>query len=204
MLRGVTWRRAVVGFVQLALAAVLTAGHTVTPTNYVYPHYVLLILAHPLLVKRFLGLRLDPWQIAYISAALFLHPFGGLFELYETIWWFDHVTHTLSATLVAAIGYTLIRAWTVRTGGFPLAVPVGTFVVVMTGGHLWELLELHVDWLTVYSYNDTYWDYVFNALGGLLVVVFGRFTLDAGARQVAGAPNRAGSSGDGGPASSVD
>ncbi|MDX1746273.1 MAG: hypothetical protein R3324_10075, partial [Halobacteriales archaeon] len=100
-----SWSRTVAVLAQLVLAVGLAASHLVTETNYLYPHYVLLILGHPALIRRVFGFRLRPWQIGYISAALFLHPIGGLYEFYESIWWFDHLTHTLSATLVAALGY---------------------------------------------------------------------------------------------------
>lgn len=190
VLLGASWRRTIAGVIQIVLASALAASHFVSHAPYLYPHYILLILVHPLLVRRTLGLTLPPWQIAYISFALFAHPIGGLFGYYMTVWWFDHLTHTLSATLVAAIGYTLVRALEFRGVDVRFLVPTFTFAVVMTGGLIWETVEVYVDWLTVYSYNDTLWDYVFDALGGVLVILLGRWTLDDGARQVAAAFGR--------------
>lgn len=177
--------RAVAAAFQLGFAAVLVTSHFVTQSPYVYPHYVLLILFHPPLLHRIFGLRLSWWQIVYISFALFAHPIGGLYGFYSTVWWFDHLTHTLSATLVAAIGYTLIRTYRVRAGGHRWLVPVFTMAFVLTAGLIWEMVELHVDWLTVYSYNDTLFDYAFNTLGGLLVVLVGPHVLARGAEEVA-------------------
>ena len=40
----------------------------------------------------------------WLAAAGFLHSLGML-GLYESTWWWDHVTHTVSAALVAALLY---------------------------------------------------------------------------------------------------
>ncbi|MFB6210308.1 MAG: hypothetical protein ABEI76_02090 [Halobacteriales archaeon] len=163
--------------VQLSLATVLLVSHLWTTAPYVYPHYVVLILVHPFVLRRIVGIRLSAWQICYISGALVAHPIGGLYGFYATVWWYDHLTHTLSATLVAAIGFILIRTYTLKTGGRRWLIPVFTMAFVLTGGFIWEIVELHVEWLTVYGYNDTVLDYVFNTLGGLLVVVVGPHVL---------------------------
>lgn len=178
--------RVLAGVAQLGLAATLTGSHFITTSPYVYPHYVLLIVGHPPLLRRVFGIRLRPWQITYISVALFLHPMGGLYRLYSTVWYFDHVTHTLSATLVAAIGYVLIAAYNRRTGSLPgVFVPVYTLAFVMTAGVLWELIETWTPILTVYGHNDTALDYVFDAVGGLLVAIFGPMVLGRAARGLA-------------------
>ena len=170
--------RLLAGVVQVVLAGTLVTSHVTTSSPYVYPHYVLLILGHPALLRRF-GVRIAPWQIVWISAALFFHPMGGLYGLYRSIWWFDHLTHTMSATLVAAIGYTLVGAYRRRTGVPRWVVPAFTIAFVMAAGHLWEVIETYTPLLTVYGPNDTLWDYVFDFVGGILVVAFGpRFLAD--------------------------
>lgn len=45
-----------------------------------------------------------PELTIWISAAGFLHVLGML-GLYESTWWWDHLTHTVSAALVAALVY---------------------------------------------------------------------------------------------------
>lgn len=163
------WRTA-----QLGLAGGLALSHFVTASPYVYPHYVLLILLHPMILRRGFGIHLRPWQVGYVSAGLFLHPLGGLYGLYSTVWWFDHATHTLSATLVAAIGFVIVSAYDRRVGPLlPGAIAAFTFAFVMSAGVLWELVETLTPILTVYGYNDTVLDYVFDAVGGLLVIVLG-------------------------------
>lgn len=177
MSRGISYQRILAGGFQLGFAGILTWSHTVTQSPYVYPHYVILILIHPLLLRYIFGIKLPPWLIAYVSFGLFAHPMGGLYGWYAKIWWYDHLTHTLSATLVAAIGYTLFHAYHVRSGGPWWIVPLLTMLFVETAGIVWEAVEVHVDWLTVYSYNDTLKDYVFNTVGGLLVILTGPYIL---------------------------
>ncbi|MFB6301007.1 MAG: hypothetical protein ABEH65_12190 [Halobacteriales archaeon] len=169
--------RGLAALVQIVLTVALGVSHLLTTAPYIYPHYMLLILFHPFVVRRLAGFRLSAWQICYISVALFAHPIGGLYGFYATVWWYDHLTHTLSATLVAAIGYFLVKTVTLKTGDQRWLVPVFTMVFVLTAGVIWEIVELHVDWLTIYSYNDTILDYVFNTLGGLLVVLAGPHVL---------------------------
>lgn len=158
---------------RISLAAVLVASHFTTTSPYVYPHYVLIILLHRYGLSRYFGVRLRPWQSVYISVAVFLHPMGGLYGWYGSVWWFDHLTHTASATLVAAIGFTVARAHRTRAGVHHWFVPGFTIAFVMAAGHLWEVIETYTPLLTVYGPNDTLWDYVFDFVGGLLVVTFG-------------------------------
>ena len=153
------------------LAGVLVGSHFVTTSPYVYPHYVLIILLHPPFLRRVFGVRLRPWQTVYVAIPVFLHPMGGLFGWYRTIWWFDHVTHFASATLVASIGYTLARAYASGPRIHRWFVPAFTVAFVMTAGWIWEVVETVTPLLTVYGPNDTFWDYVFDLLGGLAVVV---------------------------------
>ena len=165
--------------VRLALAGTLVASHFVTDAPYVYPHYVLIILLHPPFLRRFFGVRLRPWQTVYVAIPVFLHPMGGHYGWYRTVWWFDHLTHFASATLVAAIGLTLARAHAARVRRAsrprvsPWFVPAFTVAFVMGAGFLWEVIETLTPLLTVYGPNDTFWDYVFDFLGGLVVVALG-------------------------------
>ncbi|MFB6106816.1 MAG: hypothetical protein ABEJ70_07570 [Halobacteriaceae archaeon] len=165
--------------IQVVLAGTLVAAHAVSTSGYVYPHYVLLIVGHPWLCRR-VGIRLRPWQVAYVSVALFLHPMGGLFGLYASIWWFDHLTHAMSATLVAAIGYVAVRGlWSAgrESLGPTWRARLFAFAFVMLAGVAWELIEELTPLLTVYGPNDTLWDYVFDGVGGLLVVIAGERAL---------------------------
>jgi hypothetical protein len=123
---------------------------------------------------------------------------GGLLRWYTRVWWFDHLTHFASATLVASIGFTLARAYESRIGhGAGRATPARTAVprwfvpaftvaFVMAAGYAWEVFETYTPLLTVYGPNDTYWDYVFDLLGGIAVVALGDRLLAEPAEQLAG------------------
>ena len=70
----------------------------------------------PAVLERDLGIPMDSGLVLWITAAVFLHVFGsvGLPGVsgtpYDSTWWYDHVTHALSASIVAAAGYAGARA----------------------------------------------------------------------------------------------
>lgn len=134
-------------------------------------------LALPAVLDR--SLSLDPALSVWIALAGVLHTLGML-GLYETTWWWDHLTHTLSAALVAALLYaalTVSMAGMDRHSAIVLAITVGaTFAV----GVFWELFELvarefgerfAIDPVLVhYGWRDTAADLGFDVVGALLVV----------------------------------
>jgi len=166
----------IAGLAQLGLASALVVSHFTTTSPFVYPHYVVIILFHPLIL-RLVGIFIEPWQRVYIAIALFLHPMGGLYGFYHTIWYYDHVTHFMSATLVSSIGYVLARSRWGDTATGRWLVPAFTMVFILTAGFVWEVIEILTPVLTVYGPNDTAWDYVFNTMGGLTIIAVGRFVL---------------------------
>ena len=120
----------------------------------------------------------DPTVPLWIALAGFLHSLGML-GLYESVWWWDHLTHTVSAALVAALLYAaLVVAFTPSTGVLAVATLVFTFAV----GVFWELIELvarevgdrfDVEPVLVhYGWRDTAYDLVFDVVGALLIVGF--------------------------------
>ena len=116
----------------------------------------------------------------WLAVAGCLHAYGMLGP-YDSVQWWDHVTHTVSAALVAALAYAglLVAA---RHGGPLLGVgaPVLAVGVTLLAGVFWELLELAarrvgerfgVDPVLVhYGWRDTALDLGFDAVGALLVV----------------------------------
>lgn len=123
----------------------------------------------------------QPELTLWIATAGFLHSLGML-GLYETVWWWDHLTHTVSAMLVAALLYAAILYGTATTG-FALSrsvVAAATVGLTFSLGVLWELIELvarevadryHVEPVLVhYGWRDTAYDLVFDLVGAVLVV----------------------------------
>lgn len=117
------------------------------------------------------GTALTVW----IAAAGLLHSLGML-GLYETQWWWDHLTHAVSAALVAALADAAARVALAD----PAVVAAVTLGMTMVAGAFWELLELlarelgrrfDVEPLLIhYGWRDTGYDLVFDLAGGLLVV----------------------------------
>lgn len=115
-----------------------------------------------------------------VGIAALLHMLG-MIGWYDRIWWWDHVTHTVSAALIAAIIY----AWLLVVGvDTPTAAAVGpkplTVGLTMLAGIVWELAEwalrLLSDRLGIervvkrYGRFDTPLDILFDFVGAMLVV----------------------------------
>ena len=126
----------------------------------------------------------------FITFAVFLHSLG-MFGLYDRLWWWDHLTHVLSAALVASVGYATTRALddyseAVYFPGEFLAVFVFLFTVAL--GVLWELLEQvgrelaiaggFEPVLIIYGLEDTMWDLVFDMVGAVVGAAYAANNLE--------------------------
>lgn len=125
-----------------------------------------------------LGSTLPLWM----GLAGFLHTLGML-GLYESTGWWDHLTHTVSATLVAALVYAalMVVEWPAKGEGLTRTeIVVGTIGLTLVAGIFWELLELVArdlgdryginPVLVVYGVRDTVLDLGFDLVGALVVV----------------------------------
>lgn len=118
----------------------------------------------------------DPVLAVWVAVAGFLHAVGMLGP-YESVWWWDHITHTVSAGLVAALVYAALLSWVALP-----STPAGILAVatVLGLGVVWELLELLArvmgdrygiePVLVHYGWRDTALDLLFDAIGVLAVV----------------------------------
>jgi hypothetical protein len=146
----------------------------------------LLVTFLPAVVQRNYNIALDPWLALWITTAVFLHTLGSA-GLYGQIGWWDHLTHAMSASLIAAFGYTTAR--TIDLHSDEVHIPgrvffVYIFVVVLSFGVIWELFEFALDIvatetgvtmpLAQHGLDDTVRDTMFNSLGALLVAAFGQ------------------------------
>jgi hypothetical protein len=108
-----------------------------------------------------------------VAVAGFLHALGMLGR-YESVWWWDHLTHTLSAALLTALLYAglLVLA--------PVLAVAGALLGTLVLGVLWEVGELIArevaDRLDIepvlvhYGWRDTAFDLVFDLVGAVLIV----------------------------------
>ncbi len=150
----------------------------------------------PALVERNYDIPLDPWLGVWITSAVFLHTLGSAWFYAQIIWW-DHLTHALSASLIAGAGYTTLRAIDLHSD--EIQIPsrfafVFIFVVVLAFGVVWELFEFGLDIvadetgismpLAQYGLDDTVLDLMYNSVGALIVATFGQAHLSGVAERV--------------------
>lgn len=116
---------------------------------------------------------------AWIAIGGLLHTIG-MTTVYESIWWWDHLTHTTTAALIAAVVYAMVL---MVEPDLETSVVAGiTIGLTFLAGVFWELIELFgrdlsevVDaepLLVPYGRRDTILDLVFDLVGAILVVAF--------------------------------
>lgn len=125
-------------------------------------------------------LSFQPRHRVWVTGSVFLHAVGMLGP-YDDTWWWDHLTHLYSASLVGTAARLFARRRGYDTTRTVLAATIGL-------GVLWEIGEYAVHriarrfdlepLLVTYGPRDTALDIVFDVLGGLCVVAFGDRLLD--------------------------
>lgn len=152
----------------------------------------------PALLERDYEIELDTGLTLWITAAVFLHALGvggipGTEQIpYRTVPGYDHVTHSLTATVIAAVGYTTVRALDGHSDNVHLP-PRFTFAFVLlfviAFGVFWEIIEftvnlvtaamnLEVSGATQHGLDDTMFDLLFDAVGGVIVAAWGHVHLN--------------------------
>jgi hypothetical protein len=181
---------------QLALSGLVAYGVVAgEPKAIVNGGITLLITFIPAVLERNYDLPLDPWLGLWITTAVFLHTLGSA-GLYTRVFFWDNITHAMSASLIAAAGYTAARAVDIHSDEINIPqrfVFVYIFVIVLSFGVVWELFEFGLDVaadatglempLAQHGLDDTVRDVMFNSLGALLVALFGQAHL-AGVAQL--------------------
>ncbi len=132
---------------------------------------------------------LTPGLTVWITAAVCLHALGSA-GLYFQVGWWDHLTHVLSATVVAAAGYVTFRAIDLYDNQITLprrAISVYIVVFVLACGVLWEVFEFGLDIIAAHTLltmplsqtglTDTIWDLTFNTVGAVVVAIWGEVYL---------------------------
>jgi hypothetical protein len=150
----------------------------------------------PALLERNYDIPLDPWLGVWITAAVFFHTIGSA-GFYARVWWWDHLTHSLSASLIAGAGYTTLRAVDLHNEAIRIPTRfafVFILVVVLAFGVVWELFEFGLDLLAdetgvtmplaQHGLDDTVLDMTYNTLGALVVATFGQAHLSGVAERV--------------------
>jgi predicted GIY-YIG superfamily endonuclease len=153
----------------------------------------LLVTQLPALLERRYQITMNVGLVLWITLAMFLHALGTVplpgadfGSLYGSTWWWDHMTHALSSSLVVGSAYAVTRAVQEHTEHIhmgPKFTLTYLLVFVMAFGVFWELIEFYIAVgaellgiprvLTQYGLEDTILDLVYNSIGGLLVAIFG-------------------------------
>lgn len=190
-------RRRLARVLQGALLALLGYGIvTGQPKTITNAAVALGITALPAVLEHNFDIPLDPWLALWITTAVLLHTLGSS-GLYASVPWWDHLTHATSASLVAGVGYTVVRAIDLHSDA--VHVPrrfafAYILVVVLAFGVLWELFEFVLDNVAAATgltmpvaqegLDDTVRDLLFNSVGALLVASFGHAYLTGLAERV--------------------
>ncbi|WP_254274523.1 hypothetical protein [Haloarcula marina] len=188
------WQAALVSVLQVLMVAIFAVGLWLGNGGVAVNAGVgFLVTLLPAFLERNYRFTMSTGLVLWITGAMFLHALGtlplpglDLQTLYGSTWWWDHMTHALSSSLVAGVAYAVVRALDQHTDAinFPPRFLFGYLLVfVMAFGVLWELLEFYISLvaqllgnasiLTQYGLDDTLLDLSYNTLGGLLVALFG-------------------------------
>lgn len=146
----------------------------------------------PSILRRDYNIPMSPGLTLWIIAAVFLHALGTLglpgtdTSFYQSVWWWDHLTHGLSASVVAAAGYATIRAIDIHSEKIYLPSEfmfVFILMFVISFGVFWEVIEFVIGEiarvlgsqavLTQYGIGDTMLDLVFDTIGAIIVATWG-------------------------------
>lgn len=187
------WQRRATRAMELSLVGLLFVGiERGNPGIIVNTVVALGVFQLPAVLERDYEMPMDARLTLWISAAAFLHALGTVgvpgmgWTFYKGLGWWDHMTHSLSASVVAAAGYATVRAVDIHSEDVyvpPRFASVIILIFVLAFGVLWELLEFGIavaaeevgtaTVLTQFGAEDTLKDLTFNTMGGLVVAIWG-------------------------------
>ncbi|HQN76032.1 MAG TPA: hypothetical protein PLQ92_04715 [Methanomassiliicoccales archaeon] len=172
-------RRSVLALFLISEAAVIAMGAWAYSEGRSYPGngatMGALILALPFLLERVGWFKLPLFMHLWAVLAVGLHTFGLVMKLYDSTWWWDELTHTISssmACMIAALGLYLFDIHSVKIKVPRWAYPLMVLTFAMFIGVVWEVAEFTGDQLAgtrmQYSLADTLSDLYVDLLGGLM------------------------------------
>lgn len=171
---------------QVALAAIVVYGFVILQFELVLNAGLPLAVTFlPALLRREYSYTMDAGLVLLLSVAVFLHALGSL-GLYVQYSWYDEITHTVSAVLVAGIGYATLTALERHSSEIDLPPKLrGIFILVfvLAFSVAWEVFEFGAVWLSrllgvtspvkVFGIDDIVTDMIFNVVGGIIVAIWG-------------------------------
>lgn len=152
----------------------------------------LAVVQLPPVLQRDYNIPMNPALTLWITSAVFFHALGTVgipgtdVSFYRSVWWWDHLTHALSASVVAAAGYATVRALDVHFDEIelpPKFMFVFILMFVIAFGVFWEVIEFTIGELsrltgttpvlTQHGIGDTMLDLVFDTAGAIVVAIWG-------------------------------
>jgi len=152
----------------------------------------ILVTQLPPILERDYEVPMDPALTLWITSAVFLHALGviglpgGGENLYGSVPWWDHMTHSLSASVVAAVGYATARSFDLHDDDVdlpPKFMFVFILLFVLAFGVFWEVIEFALGELAriaggqpilaQHGIEDTMKDLIFNTIGAIIVAIWG-------------------------------
>lgn len=158
---------------------------------------IMTVVLAPVVLRERLPVKLPAEMLVvvlvFIFAALFL---GEMRRYYERVWWWDIALHAGSGFLLGAFGFLLVYVLNEsRNIGVylrPRFVAFFAFLFALAIGTLWEIFEFGMDRLFGMNMQkpmlgdpsgltDTMWDLIVDALGALVVSLFGWWYMNSDA-----------------------
>ena len=168
------------GMVALAISGVLAGELTYVPAALI----AIFVSELPSIFRRDLKIVLPIELNLWIVTALFVHVLGSFSGFYDNVPGWDHLTHAMSASLIAALGFILVASIDKYAESIYLPrVFLALLIVMLTMGVgvIWEIMEYLIDSATgshlQYSLDDTMRDLFFDTIGGIVVAIGGAYYL---------------------------
>ena len=156
----------------------------------------LVVTLLPALLNREYHLHMDAGITLLITVAVSLHTIGILGP-YQSISWWDTLTHAFSGFLATGIGYAVVQAIDEHVDSVDIPgrfLPVFLFVFAVATGVFWEVIEFAATRLSslyggksvliVFGPGDIVTDLVFTALGGIILALIGTEYFEGLARKL--------------------
>jgi hypothetical protein len=166
---------------QLGMLGVAIAGPLTDNTIWLPAALFSLFISEvPSILRRDLKLVLPVELNFWVVLALFLHVVGGYSGFYDNVPGWDHLTHAMSSSLVAALGFIVVVSIDKYVDSIrlpPIFLAIFIVMFTMAIGVFWEVMEYVIDVSAgtrmQYSLDDTMLDLFFDSFAGLAVAAAG-------------------------------
>ncbi|MFO8024067.1 hypothetical protein [Thiohalophilus sp.] len=159
---------------------------------------IMLVVLSPAIIGRHFQITVPAefqlLAVLFVFASLFL---GEIRRYYDRLWWWDIALHASSGLLLGLLGFLLIYILNenrrIELHLRPGFMALFAFLFAVTAGTLWEIFEFAMDYFVGTTMQkpmlgddsgltDTMLDLVVDAVGALLISIFGWWYMKRGER----------------------